>query len=217
MIKIEHLTKSFDGNVVIKDLNIDIAENQITCIFSPSGAGKTTLLRIMAGLEKQDNGTINGEGIISFVFQEDRLLPWLTAKQNIELVSNEDKATKLLEQVKLSQQADKYPEELSGGMCRRIALARALAYNFDTLILDEPFKGLDEELKGNMFEMLLESRSSKTIVMTSHDVMDVSTLCDRVICLSPYDFKITKDIIFDIPQQKRNQENIQKYIDQIRN
>ncbi|MFY9198384.1 MAG: ATP-binding cassette domain-containing protein, partial [Acutalibacteraceae bacterium] len=124
MIKLENLSKSFEDNFVIDNLNVDFLDNSITCVLSASGAGKTTMLRIISGLEKDYLGKVIGAGKVSVTFQEDRLFDWLTALQNIEIVSDSKTAKKLLEQMGLSAQADKYPNQLSGGMRRRISLAR---------------------------------------------------------------------------------------------
>ncbi len=216
MIKLENLSKGFENTPVINELNLDFEDNNITCIFSASGAGKTTMLRIIAGLESPDTGKISGAGKISVTFQEDRLFPWLTAHQNIEVVSDATTAQELLERVELTLEADKYPSELSGGMCRRIAFARSLAVKSDTLILDEPLKGLDLELKKKMYELILDYANDKAVIMSTHDMLDAASIADRVLYFSSDGFKLKKDIIFDIPKNQRNEEIIDKYIEQIR-
>lgn len=215
MIKLENLSKSFGDNLVIDNLNVDFSDNQITCVLSASGAGKTTMLRIISGLEKDYLGKAVGAGKVSVTFQEDRLFDWLTALQNIEIVSDSKTAKKLLEQMGLSAQADKYPNQLSGGMRRRISLARSLAVQSDTLILDEPLKGLDVALKQSVYSLILDYSKGKTVIMTTHDVIDAVNIADRILYFSANGFKIEKDIAFEIPPKQRDEKIINKYMEQI--
>jgi len=217
MIKLENLSKSFGDRLVIDNLNAVIKDNQITCISSASGAGKTTLLRIIAGLENQYTGSVSGVQKVSVTFQEDRLFPWLTARQNIEIVSDSAKTQTLLKQMQLTNEADKYPNELSGGMCRRVSLARSLAVQSDVLILDEPLKGLDTELKEKMYSLILENSKSKIVIMTTHETVDVARLADRVISFSSNGFKVQKDIVFDVPKNQRDEKVVLEYIELIKN
>ncbi|MBQ1355579.1 MAG: ATP-binding cassette domain-containing protein, partial [Solobacterium sp.] len=128
----------------------------ITCIVGPSGFGKTTLLHTIAGLVHPDSGTIEGgPEKVSLMFQDDRLFPWMNALQNIAVVcDDEEKARRYLQAVELEQEAAAMPSELSGGMRRRIAFARALAYDGDMLLLDEPFKGMDLPLVERLAPLL---------------------------------------------------------------
>lgn len=217
MIKLDNLSKSFGSHLVIDDLNESFKDNQITFICSASGAGKTTLLRIIAGLENHDAGSISGAEKVCVTFQEDRLFPWLTALQNIEIVSDEVKAQTLLGQIQLTGEADKYPNELSGGMCRRVALARSLAAQCDVIILDEPLKGLDSELKEEMYSLILQYAKSKIVIITTHDMVDVARLADRVLCFSLNGFKVEKDIVFDVPKNQRDEKVVLEYIELIKN
>ena len=149
-IKIENLSKSYDGRQVFENLNMELTEGRITCIMAPSGKGKTTLLRILIGLEQADRGKITGiEGKnISVVFQEDRLCENLNVLSNIRLVQKEKTEIREgLEAVGLLDCCHQPVRELSGGMKRRVAILRALYAKWDILFLDEPFKGLDKEMK----------------------------------------------------------------------
>ncbi len=168
---LKNITKAYDGKTVLDGINLEIPENGIFGIFGASGHGKTTLIRILCGLEKPDGGEVIGTRGIKFsvVFQEDRLLPSLTALENVALVSDKVTAAEILKKVGLSDSADKYPSEMSGGMSRRTAIARALAYSGDVLILDEPFKGLEAELKERIGGLFREYAQSKPVIIVTHD------------------------------------------------
>lgn len=183
------VSKAYDGQSVLKDLDLRIEDGKITAVMGPSGLGKTTLLKILLGLETCE-GTVRGmEGRkVSAVFQESRLLPWLTLKQNLELVCGlgcETKIADALALMELTDAADKKPAELSGGMQRRSALARALAYGGDVYILDEPFTGLDEELKDRIAGRLCERwrAEGKTVLFVTHDSAEAKTYADETVRL----------------------------------
>jgi len=158
----------------------------IYCLLGASGSGKTTLLRIIAGLETPDSGVVTGTAgkKISFVFQSDRLLPNSIAFENIALASSPEAATLWLERLELSDAADKKPRKLSGGMKRRVALARALAFDGDILLLDEPFKGFDSELKKRIIPYIIEFSKNALVVLVTHDEQDTA-IADAVYKLTP--------------------------------
>jgi NitT/TauT family transport system ATP-binding protein len=151
MIKLKHVSAGYPGKEVLHRLNLTLPEKGAAAIMAPSGYGKTTLLRVLAGLLQPSAGEITGlQGKkVSFLFQEDRLLPWLTAEKNVEIVSDKEKARFWLQAMEIDGPG-LYPHEMSGGMQRRVALARAMAFGGDVLLLDEPFKGLDEALRGRV-------------------------------------------------------------------
>lgn len=156
MILIRDLCVCFGEHTVFDHFSCDIPLDGNTVLRGASGAGKTTLLRVLAGLYKPDAGTVRGaEALrISLVFQEDRLLPWYTALDNVALVSDRTNAERMLLQLGLEGFLHEKPAALSGGMKRRVAIARALAYGGDLLLLDEPFTGLDETAKASAAEAL---------------------------------------------------------------
>ncbi len=193
-IHIESLTKHFHKQVVFDDYSLTIPSRRTSLITGPSGCGKTTLLRIIAGLDKRYHGIITGvPHNISFLFQEDRLLPWFTLKQNVEFVLKDiyapkkvsETASKMIAAVKLHGHEDKYPHKLSGGMQRRTALARTFSYPCDLLILDEPFKGLDAALKQSMVALFGELfvQQNKTVIIVSHDKTVTEHFACNVIAL----------------------------------
>lgn len=190
-VKLINLCKSYEENTVLDNINMDIQENKITVISGPSGCGKTTLLNIISGVEKKDSGqVILKDNSISYIFQEDRLIPYLTVYENIAFVlkSTVDKnemdkvITKYLELVRLIEFKDKLPSKLSGGMKRRVAIARAFAYKSRLLLMDEPFKGLDDELKTEIIEEFLKlyKKDKRTVILVTHDKEEAKLLGDII-------------------------------------
>lgn len=174
-ICIKNLSKSLGGKVVFDGLNLTIKGGATTCIMAPSGAGKTTLLRILMGLETADGGSVTGlDGKrFSAVFQEERLCENMSAADNIRLVmpSSTGMAAMITEmdRIGLCSCAGQSVSELSGGMRRRVSILRALLAEYDVLFLDEPFKGLDEALKGKVIAYVKEKTAGKTVVFVTHD------------------------------------------------
>ncbi len=166
-MKISKLCVSYGDKKVLQDFSAEFG-NGITLLTGPSGFGKTTLLHTVAGLIEPDSGEIIGRPErISLMFQDDRLLPWLTALQNIEIVCDDrEKAMHYLRAVELEAEAGTRPAALSGGMRRRVALARALAYESDLLLLDEPFKGMDIPLIKRLAPLLQEL--TIPVILSSH-------------------------------------------------
>ncbi len=160
-------------------------EGKVSCLFGPSGRGKTTILRLLAGLEQADGGTVDGVGDrrVSVIFQEDRLLPFCTAQMNIAVAAPGSDARLWLEKVELADDAGKFPAQLSGGMCRRVALARALAYDGAVFLMDEPFQGLDREMKLRMMALVRTALAGKTAVLVTHDPEERDFLADTVLSL----------------------------------
>ena len=151
MIGLSHVTAGYPGKRVLTDFSLALPEEGAVALMAPSGFGKTTVLRVLAGLIRPEGGTVSGlEGKkIAYLFQEDRLLPWLTAEKNVEIGSDKETARRWLAEMEIGD-GGAYPGELSGGMQRRVALARAMAFGGDLLLLDEPFKGLDEALRARI-------------------------------------------------------------------
>lgn len=173
-IALRDVNISFGGKSVLDGFSLGIPLTGVTCFTGASGCGKTTLLRVIAGLLRPDSGTVTGvPGRIGFMFQDDRLLPWFPVSRNIEAVlpdaGKSDAVSRVLNAVELSDEADTMPRELSGGMRRRAALARALAYPCELLMLDEPFKGLDADLSARMAALILEQHVPVIAVTHSED------------------------------------------------
>lgn len=179
-ITLDKISKSYSGKTVIDNLSAVIPDTGITLITGASGAGKTTLLKIIAGLERADSGEIRGTGDrkLSMVFQEDRLLGGsFTALENVTLVCDTVPAEKWLDAMELGNVKNKKTAELSGGMRRRVALARALAYGGDILLLDEPFKGLDAQLRERILPHIAEFSRNASVILVTHDRVNLTADC----------------------------------------
>lgn len=181
MIEIKNLSFSFGDKVIFDDFSLKIPDKSVTAITGKSGCGKTTLINLICGLLKADKGEIVSKAEkYAVVFQEDRLLPWYTVKENISTVSDGETADLWLKKVGLSDSADLYPSQMSGGMKRRTALARALAYGGEVLILDEAFNGVDEETKTILIDIIREQATEKAVILISHNSDEIQRLADRV-------------------------------------
>ena len=188
MIKFENVSFSYEkGKDIIKELSFEIPDGGKVCFSAASGEGKSTVFRLITGLESPRHGRVNiPEGVrFSAVFQDDRLIPWKTALENVALFaeaeadnaqSADEAAESMLARLGVGEAADMYPKELSGGMARRVALARALCHPFDVLILDEAFTGLDDETKSKCIEVVNSCVEGKILLMASHDAREPEML-----------------------------------------
>ena len=179
-IIITDLCKTFDDNEVLKNVNITLKDNSIYCLMGTSGIGKTTLLRILMGLEHADSGSISGIDIksISCMFQENRLIPDLSAIDNVRIVLRGKPNRQ-----EIRNNLDMPVNSLSGGMKRRVALARALSYPGKLIILDEPFTGLDKNTKLNVIDYILKMRNNRTLLIATHGTDDANLLGAEIIKL----------------------------------
>jgi len=169
MIELKNVSLSFEEKEIFKDYSLKLNTSGIVLITGQSGCGKTTLARLLLGLAKADKGRVEtNRSKIAVVFQEDRLVPSLTALQNVALVSSEEEAEKRLCEMELSDSKNLLPEELSGGMKRRVALARALAFGGDVLLLDEAFSGIDGELAARILDKICGEYKDKLIIAITH-------------------------------------------------
>jgi nitrate transport ATP-binding subunits C and D len=209
-LEIENLFKSYksaDGSEfsVIENINLNIGENEFISVVGHSGCGKSTLLKIVAGLEKQSSGMVRLEGKEirqpgadrMMVFQHYGLLPWLTVRENIRLAVDEvlqslSRADKIslvnehLAMVNLTSAADKYPDQISGGMKQRVGIARALAIRPKMLLMDEPFGALDALTRGKLQKQVLDiwEKHKQAVMMITHDVDEAIYMSDRIVLMT---------------------------------
>lgn len=193
-IKLVNAAKSYGEQQVFRNLNITFKEDRITAIMGESGLGKTSIIKILLGLTDFQGNLEGLKGKPGVLFQENRLMPWLTVRENIRLLfgsrtSGREEQNRLideaLELVELKEAEHKKPAELSGGMQRRAALARCIAAGGDYFILDEPFTGLDEALKERIGDRLAElwKKEGKTVIFITHDSQEAARWADEVIVL----------------------------------
>lgn len=189
MLRAVNISKAYGENKVLTDFSCDFREGKTTAIMGASGCGKSTLLGILMGTLAADSGSVERaeDAKISAVFQEDRLCENLTASANLRLVAGKHltraRAAEELSALGLAGCEDKPVRELSGGMKRRVALARALVAEYDILFLDEPFKGLDNATKELVMEHVKKRTAGKTVVLVTHDNTESEYLADRTIQL----------------------------------
>lgn len=219
MLKVEHVTKGFHDLLVLNDINFHISDDEIVAMIGPSGCGKSTLLHIIAELLPPEKGCVTYSGRTkSFVFQDDRLLPFKSVWQNISIVhDSEDRETiqKLIEDVGLAGFETYKPHQLSGGMKKRCGIARAFYYQSKLLLMDEPFQGLDYCLRHEMLNMLLTlwNKHKQSILFITHEIDEALTVANRILVLSNRPSTIIKEFLLP-PYENRTQET--KQLNQIR-
>lgn len=203
-IRLEKIEKSFKKNKLYKDFSLVFEEGKVNCILGKSGCGKTTLLNVISGLESFECGNIEGiDSRISYVFQEDRLIEWKSIYENMDIPLRkiytkeirEQKIKNLLERMGLIKNINSFPGELSGGMRQRVNIARALLYEDKLLLMDEPFKSLDEKSKEDVISIFKEVQIKKkaTTIIVTHDVKEAINLGDNLIILGYRPVKILEE------------------------
>lgn len=196
-IRLSGVSKRYDadGPVVLDGIDLEVAPGEFACLLGASGCGKSTLLGLIAGLEPPSAGTVEVDGRAAVMFQEASLLPWLSARRNVELAlrfggvpraDRRSRALELLDLVNLADASEKRPHELSGGMRQRVALARALAQDREVLLMDEPFAALDAITRDLLHEELerVWRETGRTIVFVTHNVREAARLGERVLLMS---------------------------------
>lgn len=222
-MKLMNIVKSYGNKKVLDGITLDIEEGKVTAILGESGSGKSTLLNIIAGKIKDFKGEIifeaeNKNGM-SYIFQEDTLIPWKTVYDNLEFVlkkkiSKEEislRIKKYLEMVGLNGIEGEYPNSLSGGMKRRVGIARAFSFPSNYLFMDEPFEFLDIKIKNEIMEYFikLQNMENKTVIFITHDIESAVSLGEKIVVFSNKPTKIKK--IFKNPYPKeKNKEKKEK-------
>lgn len=188
-INLNHISKRYEQNQVLKDFNATFWEDGINCLMGASGIGKTTVVNILMGMTKPDTGEIQGMRgkKIAVVFQEDRLIEHWDSIKNVRLVCDKSMTDERIEQelqkVGLEEDQNKPVQNLSGGMRRRVAIVRAMLAKSDLIIMDEPFKGLDAVLKENVMDYVKQKTQGKTVIIVTHDKEEVHYLGARLITI----------------------------------
>lgn len=240
MIKIEYLKKSFNDNIVLHDVNLQIKKGECVCVIGPSGSGKSTLLRCINLLESPEEGSIevDGENIldpktqideyrkkVGMVFQYFNLFPNMTVKENIMLAPMhclklsrqkcEEKAMALLKMVGLEQKQDVYPGKLSGGQKQRVAIARALAMNPEIILFDEPTSALDPEMVGEVLAVMRElANKGMTMIVVTHEMGFAKEVSSRVIFMDQGEILEDKspEVLFENPEHRRTKTFLSKVL-----
>jgi sulfonate transport system ATP-binding protein len=222
-LKIAHVGKTYANHVRALDgVSLDIAPGEVVAVVGGSGCGKSTLLRLVSGLDNptQGNVALDGDAIVSphekigIVFQEPRLLPWLTVAGNVGFglahlpkAERNERVARQLDRVGLADKANVWPRELSGGQAQRVAIARALVMRPEVLLMDEPFSALDAFTRVDLQDHLLDlwADTRPTLLIVTHDVDEAIVLADRVIVMRPAPGRLFAEIEVDLPRPRDRQ------------
>ncbi|HLF58977.1 MAG TPA: ABC transporter ATP-binding protein [Alphaproteobacteria bacterium] len=210
------------NHTALKDLSFTVPEGEFACIVGPSGSGKTTLLNIVGGLDREMEGVVRiGDGggtapsdlPIGYMFQTPRLFPWLSVLDNVRVVMDgksieAGEAENLLKEMHLGDVMQAFPNRLSGGMQRRVALARAFAVKPQLLLMDEPFVSLDAPVANKLRRLLLDTWKARrtTVLFVTHDLGEALSLADRILFLSPSPGRIVLDLPVNLPRPRNLQD-----------
>jgi NitT/TauT family transport system ATP-binding protein len=220
-ISVRNLSKAYESTHALDGVSVSVPEGEFCCVVGPSGCGKTTLLRTIAGLDDPDSGSvlIDGDPVTGpgldrgMVFQEYALFPWRTVRGNIrfgldrpacDCVDCEARVRELVDLVGLEDFEDAYPKELSGGMKQRVGIARALAPDPGTLLMDEPFGSVDARTRDRLHAELLDiwAQTEQTVVFVTHDIDEAVTLGDRVVVMDSGPGTVQSTISIDLARPR---------------
>lgn len=211
MLELRAVSQTFGAVEVLRDLDVKVNRGEFVALVGPSGCGKTTILNLLGGHLSPTYGEVRRGGKTRMVFQQDGLLPWLTARQNIEFgvrqlkpVQRDERVNEMLDLIGLREFSEHFPHQLSGGMRQRVELGRALASEAAILLLDEPFGALDYltrlRLRGELMRLLKEF--PRTVILVTHDIEEAAQLADRVLVLGERPAHITSELRVDVPHPR---------------
>lgn len=218
-VTLDNVVKMYGDVVAVDHVSLTIRDGEFVSLVGPSGCGKTTTLRILLGLDRDFEGTIRPdlrEVPVGIVFQEPRLLPWRTVEENVRLPLRASRQLAPLDplfaDLGLEEWRNRYPGELSLGMSRRVAVARALALEPDLLLLDEPFVSLDERTSANLRALVFEivERRKMTAILVTHNLREALELGDRMILLTPRPAGLLASIPLPMPRNMRSSAWVEK-------
>lgn len=224
-VRIQALGKAFGAKAVIRDLNLEIQAGEFVAIVGPSGCGKSTLLQLLSGLDQPSEGSFSfgkADPRMGMVFQNPRLLPWRTVRQNLELVLDRAIAPRSIEdwmaRVDLPDILEQYPERLSVGMMRRVALVRAFAVDPDILLMDEPLVSLDAPTARKMRALLLSLWASRphTVVYVTHDLREAIELADRLVFVAASPMQVVTDLKIPLAREERTPASIESLVSELK-
>jgi sulfonate transport system ATP-binding protein len=220
VLNLQRVGKTYPNGVhALEAITLDVAPGEIVAVIGGSGCGKSTLLRACSGLDAPTQGSVTLDGLaitsphekIGIIFQEPRLLPWLTVADNVGFgIEDRPKAERAervahaLERVGLTDKANVWPRELSGGQAQRVAIARALVPRPEVLLLDEPFSALDAFTRVDLQDHLLNlwNEFRPTLILVTHDVEEAIALADRIIVMRPRPGRLSDEIEIDLPRPR---------------
>jgi len=209
---LQKVSHSYGTVAVLNDMNLEVKQGEVVVLVGPSGCGKTTILNLLSGYITPVEGTIQRNGIIRTVYQQDGLFPWLTVSENILMglrkTADDNQQKKelgeLIELIHLEGFEDHYPHQLSGGMRQRVELARVLSGESDILLMDEPFSALDYQTRLRMRQELVRllKQRPRTVVFVTHDIEEAAQLADRVLVLSNRPATVCRELQIEAPKPR---------------
>ncbi|WP_406543423.1 ABC transporter ATP-binding protein [Clostridium ljungdahlii] len=214
IIKVKNVSRSFEKNLILKDISINLKKGEFVSILGPSGCGKSTLFNIITGIIKEDSGEVSVKGDLGYMQQKDLLLPWKTVMENVVLPldirgsnkrESRERAVKYIEIVGLKGYEKKYPYELSGGMRQRASFLRTFLSSEEIMLLDEPFGALDSITRGKMQRWILDMKQElkRSILFVTHDIEEAILLSNRIYVLSSKPGMIKKEINVDFENENK--------------
>jgi len=239
-VVVDGVSKTYDGEEgrvrALDDVNFGVDDGEFVCVVGPSGCGKTTLFRIIGGLEPATDGEVRLSGApvtgpspdLGIVFQEYHLFPWRSVRGNVAFGleqqavgadAREQRVAEMLDLVGLTEFADAYPKELSGGMKQRVGIARALAVDPEILLMDEPFGSVDAQTRSMLHEELLSvwEETEKTVLFVTHDVDEAVTLADRIVVMAPSPGRVQEIVDLDLDRpRERTDEAFAEHVEYVR-